>query len=73
MMTGNGFPSHLYSAFKLMWYRKNEPEMFARIATVLGTKDYINYLLTGKMYTDHSYASGIGFYDLKKGNTTKLI
>lgn len=67
MMTGNGFPSHLYSAFKLMWYRKNEPEMFARIATVLGTKDYINYLLTGKMYTDHSYASGIGFYDLKKG------
>ena len=32
MMTGNGFPSHLYSAFKLMWYRKNEPEMFRRIA-----------------------------------------
>ncbi|MEG0382597.1 MAG: FGGY-family carbohydrate kinase [Christensenella sp.] len=67
MLTGNGFPSHLYSAFKLMWYRKNEREMFDNISMVLGTKDYINYLLTGKMFTDPSYASGIGFYDLKKG------
>lgn len=66
LKTGNGFPAHLYSAFKLMWYQKNEPEMFSKVATVLGTKDYLNYLLTGELLTDHSYASGCGFYDLKK-------
>jgi xylulokinase len=65
MKTGNGFPSHLYSAFKLLWYRDNMPEMFNKISFVLGTKDYINYKLTGAVATDPSYASGIGFYSLK--------
>ena len=30
-LTGNGFPPPLYSVFKIMWYRDNEPEMFDRI------------------------------------------
>ncbi|MFH2133069.1 MAG: FGGY-family carbohydrate kinase [bacterium] len=65
-MTGSGFPPPLYSIFKLMWFRDNEPEMFSRIHKVLGTKDYINFRLTGVMATDQSYASGSGVYDLKK-------
>jgi xylulokinase len=63
-MTGNGFPAQLYSSFKLMWFRDHEPEMFKQIAIVLGTKDYINYKLTGVCATDQSYASGSGVYDL---------
>jgi xylulokinase len=54
----------LYSVFKIMWYRENEPEMFKRIYKVVGTKDYINFQLTGQILTDHSYASGSGVYDL---------
>lgn len=65
LKTGNGFPSHLYSAFKLIWYKQNMPEMFSKISSVLGTKDYINYKLTGTIATDPSYASGVGFYNLK--------
>ena len=65
MKTGNGFTPSMYSVFKLMWYRKHEPGMFDRIGCVLGTKDYINFMLTGQRATDHSYASGHGFYDLK--------
>jgi xylulokinase len=64
LMTGNGFPPPLYSVFKLMWYRDNEPEMFKNIHKVIGTKDFINYKLTGRMVTDYSYASGCGVYDL---------
>lgn len=64
LMTGNGFPPPLYSVFKIMWYRDNEPEMFKNIHKVIGTKDYINYKLTGNMVTDFSYASGCGVYDL---------
>jgi xylulokinase len=65
MTTGNGFPAECYSVFKIMWYRDNEPDLFSRIATVLGSKDYINFRLTGNMYTDYSYASGTGIYDLR--------
>ncbi len=64
LMTGNGFPPPLYSVFKMMWYRDNEPEMFKNIHKIIGTKDFINYKLTGNMVTDYSYASGSGVYDL---------
>jgi xylulokinase len=64
MKTGNGFPPALYSVFKLMWFREREPEWFGRAATILGTKDYINYRLCGVRATDFSYASGTGVYDL---------
>lgn len=66
MTTGNGFPAPCYSLFKLMWLKKNEPESFGKIYKVLGSKDYINFRLTGNMYIDPSYASGTGAWDLLK-------
>ncbi|MEJ2412303.1 MAG: FGGY-family carbohydrate kinase [Anaerolineales bacterium] len=65
LTTGNGFPAKLYSVFKILWYQDNEPEVFNEIAKVIGTKDYINFKLTGQLRTDYSYASGSGVYDLK--------
>lgn len=74
MTTGNGFPPECYTAFKVMWYRDNEPEMFGGTQKILGTKDYINFLLTGEIATDYSYASGSGVYDLKGWSySSKLI
>lgn len=66
MTTGAGFPPPHYSVFKLCWLRNHEPEQFAKTARVIGTKDYVNYKLTGVVATDHSYASGTGVYDLKR-------
>ncbi|MBI9016807.1 MAG: FGGY-family carbohydrate kinase [Phycisphaerae bacterium] len=63
-ITGNGFPAGLYSIFKILWYRDNEPEIYNKINKVIGTKDYINFKLTGVIATDFSYASGSGVYDL---------
>ena len=63
-LTGNGFPAAHYTVFKIMWYRDEEPALFRRIHTVIGTKDFINYKLTGQVKTDYSYASGSGVYDL---------
>lgn len=65
MTTGNGFTPAFYTAFKLMWYRENQPDLFAKIDKVIGTKDYINYRLTGRLCTDPSYASGSGVWDLR--------
>ncbi|MBL8153988.1 MAG: FGGY-family carbohydrate kinase [Anaerolineae bacterium] len=66
LTTGNGFSRATYSVFKIMWYRAHEPDMFARIHKVVGSKDYINFRLTGQIITDHSYASGSGVYDLSR-------
>ena len=72
-ITGNGFPAPLYAAFKIMWLIDNEPEMFARIHKVIGTKDYINHKLTGVIATDYSYASGSGVYDLVNWRYSKTL
>lgn len=64
--TGNGFPAKCYPLFKLLWYRDNEPDIFGKMYKCIGTKDYINFKLTGELYTDYSYASGSGAYLLKE-------
>ncbi len=65
LTTGNGFPAANYALFKLMWLKENEPDVYRKAACFLGTKDYVNFRLTGVMATDHSYASGSGCYNLK--------
>ncbi|MCB1497363.1 MAG: FGGY-family carbohydrate kinase [Bauldia sp.] len=72
-MTGNGFPAPLYTLFKIMWLRDEAPEVFARIRTVIGTKDYLNLRLTGRIATDVSYASGSGCFDLRAGRYSDEI
>lgn len=67
LTTGNGFPAPCYSLFKLMWYKKHYPELYAKTYKVLGSKDYINFMFTQAVFTDNSYASGTGAYDLIKG------
>lgn len=64
--TGNGFPPACYSIFKLMWFKKHYPEQFQKANYFIGSKDYINFKLTDQIFTDPSYASGTGAYDLIK-------
>jgi xylulokinase len=73
MTTGNGFPPACYSAFKIMWYRDNEPDMYKRVFKIIGTKDFVNFKMTGKVKTDYSYASGCGVYDLKNWSYSPVL
>ena len=54
-----------FTAPKLLWMRKNEPENFSRIRKIMLPKDYVNYLLTGVHATDFSDASGLLLLDVK--------
>lgn len=63
-ITGNGFRPSCYAVFKILWYRDNEPDLLRQSVKILGSKDFINLKLTGRMATDYSYASGTGVYDL---------
>jgi xylulokinase len=62
--SGNGFPAAHYPLFKLKWLQAHSPDVFNKMVSFLGTKDYINFRLTGVIATDYSYASGCGGYHL---------
>ena len=62
-MTGNvAMPG--FTAPKLLWVRKHEPALFARVRTVLLPKAYIRYRMTGEMIEDMSDASGTLWLDV---------
>ena len=53
-----------FTAPKLLWLQKHEPENFSRIAKIMLPKDYINYRLTGVHACDYSDASGMLLLDV---------
>ena len=54
-----------FTAPKILWLKKNEPENFARIQKIMLPKDYLAYRLTGVHCTDVSDASGMLLLDVK--------
>ena len=53
-----------FTAPKLLWVRKHEPEIFDRTKTVLLPKDYVRFLMTGEKASDMSDASGTCWLDV---------
>ncbi|MDE7260917.1 MAG: xylulokinase [Oscillospiraceae bacterium] len=54
-----------FTAPKLLWMRRHEPDLFARIHRIMLPKDYINYRLTGVHSCDYSDASGMLLLDVQ--------
>ncbi len=54
-----------FTAPKLLWLKKHEPENFKRIHKIMLPKDYLAYMLTGVFGTDVSDASGTLLFDVK--------
>ena len=53
-----------FTAPKILWLRRNEPDNYKRIASVLLPKDYVRLRLTGEHATDVSDASGTLLLDV---------
>jgi xylulokinase len=53
-----------FTAPKLLWLRRHEPETYARIRHVLLPKDYVRLRLTGEHATDVTDASGTLLFDV---------
>lgn len=54
-----------FTAPKLLWMRRHEPELFAQIDKIMLPKDYLTYRFTGVHATDVSDASGTLLFDVK--------
>ena len=64
-LTGNrALPG--FTAPKLLWLRRHEPEAYARIARVMLPKDYVRLGLTGEWAIDASDASGTLLLDVAR-------
>lgn len=55
-----------FTAPKLLWVKKHEPENFAKTAKVLLPKDYVRFLLTGGFVSEMSDAAGTLWLDVQK-------
>jgi xylulokinase len=56
--------SSSYSAAKIMWVRRHQPEIYAATHKFVHAKDFIAARLTGVFASDYSDASGTNLYDL---------
>ena len=54
-----------FTAPKILWMKKHEPENFAKIVKIMLPKDYLAYRLSGSFCTDVSDASGMLLMDVK--------
>ena len=52
-----------FTASKILWLKRHEPESFKRLAHVLLPHDYINFVLSGELAMECGDASGTGFFD----------
>lgn len=55
-----------FTAPKLRWLAKHEPDVFSKVAKVILPKDYIRFMLTGEYVCDMSDASGSMWLDVEK-------
>ncbi|WP_088348303.1 MULTISPECIES: xylulokinase [Rhodomicrobium] len=53
-----------FTAPKLLWVAKHEPEIFARTAMILLPKDYVRYRLSGAYVSDMSDSAGTLWMDI---------
>ena len=60
-----------FTAPKILWVKKNKPEVFERIEHILLPKDYLNFCLSGGFSTDMSDASGTLFLDVENRTWSK--
>jgi xylulokinase len=55
-----------FTATKLLWVHRHEPDLYQKIAAVLNPKDYVRYRLTGALGAEYSDASGTLLLDVAK-------
>lgn len=53
-----------YTASKILWFKKNKPDLYQKMATVLLPHDYLNFYLSGERKMEVGDASGTGFLNI---------
>ncbi len=62
-----------FTAPKLLWVKKHEPEVFARVKSVLLPKDYVRLAMTGEKASDMSDGAGTSWLDVGKRDWSDVM
>ncbi|MGC8887764.1 MAG: xylulokinase [Verrucomicrobiia bacterium] len=55
-----------FTASKILWLKKNEPQNYKKLDCVLLPHDYLNFWLTGRKVMEYGDASGTALMDIRK-------
>jgi len=56
-----------WPACRVLWWRRQRPEVFAQTHKVLLVEDYILYRLSGRTVTEGSMCTSTGYFDIRTG------
>jgi xylulokinase len=62
-----------YTAPKVQWLKNHKPKAFAKLAHILLSHDYINFLLTGTYSAEYGDASGTALFDVRGRKWSKKV
>jgi len=62
-----------YTAPKILWLKRNEPQNYSLLRHVLLPHDYLNYYLTGRMVMEYGDASGTAIMDVRRRIWSKRV
>lgn len=65
-IAGNPFEP-TYTTPKIIWFKRNMPQVYNNTYKILQSNSYIVYKLTGKFSHDLSQGYGLHFFDMQKG------
>lgn len=68
-----GQPSVSFLPSKILWFKRHEPDLFAKTAYFMQASSYLNYKLTGKYTSDIDQAGRTQCLDMKTLNWSKEI
>lgn len=72
-ITGNEF-NVFNSITKILWCKRKIPDLFSKsCGFIFGSKDFINFKLTGKSFTDYTTASTTGLFNIDKREWEKEL
>ena len=60
--------SPCYTWPKILWYRRNRPEVWEKTQKILQSNSYIVWKLTGEISQDISQGYGLACFDMRKGS-----
>ena len=67
-VTGQPEITATWPAAKLLWVKKNEPEVWAKTKKIFLLEDYLIYKLTGRFVTEKTLQSSSLYFDVKNGS-----
>ena len=66
-VTGQPEITATWPACKLLWVKRHEPEVFAKVKKVFLLEDWILFKMTGKFVTEKTLQSSTIYFDIHKG------